>query len=112
MYVHLDKKSDAADFSHYSARVRSFESIYSIYWSSFSMVLATRHLMCRALEDPSNTHFYLMSGQCNPVKTDEQIAALFEAKAGNFIEVLKMPGHCQDLARHAAVWRQCVVAVE
>jgi hypothetical protein len=64
VYVHLDKKSNWADFSHLTPKVRSFERIYSIYWGSFSLVLASLHLMCRALEDPSNTHFYLMTGQC------------------------------------------------
>lgn len=49
--------------------------------------------MGRALEDPSNTHFYLMSGQCYPVKTVEQIVALLEAEAGNFITVLKPVWH-------------------
>jgi hypothetical protein len=99
VYVHLDKKSNAADFFHFTPRVRSFESIYRVYWGSFSHVLATLDLMCRALEDPSNTHFYLMSGQCYPVKSDEQIAALLEAEAGNFITMLKMPGSHKPLHR-------------
>jgi hypothetical protein len=98
-YVHLDKKSNAADFSRLTTRVRSFESIYRVYWAGFSQVLATQYLMSRALEDPSNTHFYLMSGQCYPVKTDEQIAALLEVEAGNFITVLKMPVSHKPLHR-------------
>jgi hypothetical protein len=99
VYVHLDKKSNLADFSHLTPKVRSFESIYRVYWASFSHVLATLHLMSRALEDPSNTHFYLMSGQCYPVKTDEQIAALLEAEPGNFISMHKMP------VSHKPLWR-------
>ncbi len=91
VYVHLDKKSDLAEFSHLTPKVRSFESIYCVYWAGFSHVLGTLHLMSRALEDPSNTHFYLMSGQCYPIKTDEQIAALLELEAGNFISMHKMP---------------------
>jgi Core-2/I-Branching enzyme len=99
VYVHLDKKSDAAAFSHLSPKLRSFQSVYRIHWSSFGQVLATLCLMRRALEDSSNTHFYLMSGQCFPVKTDEQIAALLEAEAGNFITVVKMPVSHKPLQR-------------
>ena len=101
MYVHLDKKSNLADFSHLTPKVRSFESIYRVHWASFSHVLATLHLMRRALEDASNTHFYLMSGQCHPVKADKQIVALLEAEAGNFITVLKMPVWHKPLHRLA-----------
>jgi hypothetical protein len=99
VYVHLDKKSNLADFTHLRPKVRSFESIYRVHWASFSHVLATVHLMRRALRDPSNTHFYLMSGQCYPVKVDEQIVALLEAEAGNFISVLKMPVSHKPLER-------------
>jgi hypothetical protein len=52
-----------------------------------------------ALADPSNTHFYLMSGQCFPVKSDQQIAALLEAEPGNFITVLRMPVSHKPLHR-------------
>jgi core-2/I-Branching enzyme len=99
VYVHLDKKSNAADFVHLGSKVRSFESIYRVNWASFSHVLATLHLMRRALKDSSNTHFYLMSGQCYPIKRDEQIAALLEAEAGNFISVIKMPVSHKPLER-------------
>jgi hypothetical protein len=91
IYIHLDKKSDASQFAHFIPRVRSFQSLYRVNWGSFSHVLASLHLMRLALEDQSNTHFYLMSGQCFPVKTDQQIAAILEAEAGNFISVVQMP---------------------
>ena len=35
VYVHLDKKSNATDFSHLASKVRSFESIYRVYWGEF-----------------------------------------------------------------------------
>src|SRR5689334_11704476 len=50
VYVHLDKKANSLDFAHLTMRVRSFESIHRVYWASFSHVLATLHLMRRALE--------------------------------------------------------------
>ena len=100
VYVHVDKKSNVvADFSHLASQVRSFESVYRVYWAGFSHVLATIYLLRRAIEDPSNSHFYLMSGQCFPVKTDEQIATVLKAELGNFITVIKMPVWHKPLER-------------
>lgn len=82
VYVHLDKKSKFGDFSQLTPKVRSFESIYKVYWGCFSHVLATLHLMRRALENSSNTHFYLMSGQCFPIKTDVDIGHTTRNLAG------------------------------
>jgi hypothetical protein len=36
-YVHLDKKSDAADFSQLVAKVRSFQSIYRVHWGALAV---------------------------------------------------------------------------
>ena len=66
-----------------------FDSVYSVRYSAFSQVLATLFLMKRALQDKSNTHFYLMSGQCFPIKTDVDIALTIVSDSGNYIEVYK-----------------------
>lgn len=91
VYMHLDKKSDPTEFSHIAPRCAYFgASTASI---GQPLVIYGQRFACCIMRSrtPANTHFYLMSGQCFPLKTDEQIAAPFEAESGNFIAMVMMP---------------------
>ena len=57
----------------------------------FSTVLVILAPAEHALANPTNTHFYLSSGQCFPIKTDGEIEQIV-ADGGNCMTILKMPG--------------------
>ena len=101
-YVHIDRKSDRSEFLPIVQHACFFDSVYSVRYSAFSQVLATLFLMKRALQDKSNTHFYLMSGQCFPIKTDVDIALTIVSDSGNYIEVYKM---AQEFLFRLTEWR-------
>jgi hypothetical protein len=93
--VHLDRKTDPAGFADLPPEV--FQR-YAIQWGGFSIVLAILALAKHALANPANTHFYLMSGQCFPIKTDDEIEQIV-AHGGNCMSILKMPVWHKPLSR-------------
>jgi len=93
-YIHLDKKSNPAEFSDIHAT--GFLHQYRVNWGGYGTVAAILSLIERALSDQENTHFYLMSGQCFPIKPDFQIA---EIVSGNCMEILRMPVPHKPLER-------------
>jgi hypothetical protein len=102
VYIHIDKKSSIEEFTAAIQGVAFISERKSVYWGGFSQIEATISLLTRALEDPENTHFYLMSGQCFPIKTDEQIADALSrggANSGNFMSLAKMPEIHKPLSR-------------
>lgn len=101
-YLHLDAKSDAAAFAGVAARVRRTERRVDVRWGEFSQVEATLVLLRTALADESITHFYLMSGQCYPLRPDEVIRRRLESLGPgrqNLIAVRPMPEPSKPLAR-------------
>jgi Core-2/I-Branching enzyme len=96
VYIHLDKKTDpAGGFADLPADLLQR---YAVQWAGFSTVLAIFALAERALANPTNTHFYLMSGQCFPIKTDDEIEQIV-ADGGNCMTIVKMPVWHKPLSR-------------
>ncbi len=93
MYLHIDGKSDASLFSRVHGRVREAKVREKVYWGGFSQVAANLSILTTAYSDPENTHFFLMSGQCFPIRCDEEIAELLNrsAGAGSFMTLKPMP---------------------
>lgn len=93
-YIHVDAQVDAATFAPIAHRARWVPERIRVHWGAFSQVRASLALLRAAIGERDVTHFYLMSGQCCPIKSDDQIAALLETHRGgaNFISVAPMPG--------------------
>lgn len=90
-YIHLDANSDITQFA--------VESVprHRVTWGGFSTVRAILALCDEVLQDRTNTHFYLMSGQCYPIKTDDEIAAT--ASECNCMSIIKMPVSHKPVSR-------------
>lgn len=101
-YLHLDAKANANAFADTIARVRLVDECVDVRWSEFTQVEATLASLRTALADAANTHFYLMSGQCFPLRSDDVIRRTIEAlpaDAQNLIAVRPMPEPSKPLSR-------------
>ena len=100
-YVHVDLKSNAGNFLSTSKSATFVEPRQKIYWGGFSQVAASLLLLNTAYRNSANTHFYLMSGQCFPIKSDIEIMNAIEASAhgGNFMTSVAMPTEEKPLWR-------------
>lgn len=101
-YLHLDAKSDATAFADIIGRVRFAEPRIDVRWGEFSQVEATLVLLHAALTDEENTHFYLMSGQCYPLRADDAIRSYIETRdvdRQNLIAVRRMPEPSKPMTR-------------
>ncbi len=91
-YLHIDRKSDLTPFRPALDRSTPTDLRVAVYWSDLSQVAASLALLRKSAADRANTHFYLMSGQCYPIKTDQAIASRLEhATGGGFITAEAMP---------------------
>jgi hypothetical protein len=99
VYVHVDRKTDVAPFGALSDRAVFLRRRKRVFWGGFSQIEATLLLLRRAYGDTENTHFYLMSGQCFPIKTDVEIEHRLRQCGGNFVSMVKMPTHEKPLLR-------------
>ena len=89
-FIHLDQKSDCADFSSIKG-----ENIYfikkniAVFWGDFSIVEATLILLRTALLAQHNfERFVLLSGADYPIRSTAHIESFFEArKTEEFIDL-------------------------
>ena len=98
-YVHIDAKSQFSQFAHLKNKAHFFETRFPVYWGGFGLVKVTLLLLRIALEDTSITHFYIMSGQCFPIKNDEYISRVLGQSEGNFMTYVRMPVSHKPLDR-------------
>ncbi len=106
-YVHIDAKSDISQFAALRDKAIFLEDRVQVNWGGLTQVDATMLLLRAALRDPEVTHFYHMSGQCYPVKTDDQIRerlASLPKGTANLIEMHKMPVSHKPLERYTRHW--------
>lgn len=91
-YVHLDGKVDRALFSECEPLGTFVRERAVVHWGGYSQVQASLNMLREAVLDPECTHFYLMSGQCFPVKTDDVIVrTILERGAdGDFVSADSM----------------------
>jgi hypothetical protein len=99
VYVHVDRKTDIAPFAALSDRAVFLQRRKRVFWAGFSQAAATLLLLRRAYRDTENTHFYLTSGQCFPIKSDGEIERRLGSCGGNFMSAVKMPTRYHPLAR-------------
>ena len=106
-YVHIDGKSDIELFHHSRDKAVFLDNRVPVYWGGLSQVESALRLLRAAFSDPTITHFYHMSGQCYPVKSDEQIRERlqsFHAGSANLMELVAMPVSHKPLERYTRRW--------
>ncbi|MFN3231999.1 MAG: beta-1,6-N-acetylglucosaminyltransferase [Alphaproteobacteria bacterium] len=101
IYIHLDRKCDAASFAEeiQTARltedVKFVDSRTPVNWGGYSMIQATLASIRQLLEETSSTppdYVFLLSGQDYPIKSNSEIQAFMSANAGTeFISFAQMP---------------------
>ncbi|WKL57346.1 beta-1,6-N-acetylglucosaminyltransferase [Asticcacaulis sp. ZE23SCel15] len=100
IYIHVNRSSNIEDFYRIIDKSLFLDSQIMVRWSGFSMIEATLLLLKKAYENPDNTHFYLMSGQDFPLKSDRNIRNYIDGRpCGDFIQVLTMPQWHKPLDR-------------
>ncbi|MGR3436460.1 MAG: DUF5928 domain-containing protein [Shimia sp.] len=91
--IHFDARAGAEPFRALKARLAANPGVtfaakrHRCGWGEWSLVAATLEA-CRAAVAafPEATHFYMLSGDCAPIKTAEYIRAFLAARDRDFIE--------------------------
>ncbi|MDP3860893.1 MAG: DUF5928 domain-containing protein [Phaeovulum sp.] len=91
--IHFDARAKAADYAKIRAELGANPSVsfarrrLKCGWGEWSLVGATLEAL-RAAEKafPRATHFYMLSGDCMPIKTAEYAHAFLDAKDVDYIE--------------------------
>jgi hypothetical protein len=91
--IHFDARSRPADFDRIRAALAQNPSVtfarrrVKCGWGEWSLVAATLEATRAALADfPGATHFYMLSGDCMPIKSAEFVRARLEAEDADHIE--------------------------
>lgn len=101
-FVHVDRKTAGSAFAGLHAKATFLTERVKVHWGGLSQVEAALLLLREAYRDRDVTHFYHMSGQCYPVKSDAQIAAAIggmPAGSANLISLIAMPVSHKPLYR-------------
>ncbi|MGZ2259332.1 DUF5928 domain-containing protein [Roseobacter sp. A03A-229] len=91
--IHFDARSDAAQYRQIrtalaeNANVTFAKKRMKCGWGEWSLVQATLNAVRAAVEAfPRATHFYMLSGDCMPIKTAEYTHQFLEDNDADFIE--------------------------
>jgi hypothetical protein len=91
--IHFDARASAADYDRIRSalgdnpRVTFARRRQKCGWGEWSLVAATIEAAKAAVDAfPAATHFYMLSGDCMPIKTAEHIRAELEAADVDYIE--------------------------
>ncbi|HSF92672.1 MAG TPA: beta-1,6-N-acetylglucosaminyltransferase, partial [Paracoccaceae bacterium] len=91
--IHFDRNAPKGDFARIkgalaaNANVAFAKKRVRCGWGQWSLVQATLHAVQAALEQfPRATHFYMLSGDCMPIKSAEHTHAFLEENDLDFIE--------------------------
>lgn len=91
--IHFDARARQADHARVRAALAANPQVtfarrrISCGWGEWSLVAATLSVLEAAVADfPGATHFYMLSGDCWPIKTAEHAHAWLEAEEADFIE--------------------------
>jgi hypothetical protein len=97
--VHFDARAPAADYDRIRSalgdnpRVTFARRRQKCGWGEWSLVAATIEAATAAVEAfPAATHFYMLSGDCMPIKTAEHIRSQLEAFEVDHIESFDFHG--------------------
>jgi hypothetical protein len=91
--IHFDARSSIADYNRIRAALADNPAVtfaqrrMKCGWGEWSLVAATLEIARAAIDAfPGATHFYLLSGDCMPIKTAEHIRRWLENQNADFIE--------------------------
>lgn len=91
--IHFDARARKADFARIRSALAGNPQVtfarrrVKCGWGEWSLVAATLEALNAAVEDfPGATHFYMLSGDCMPIKTAEYIHAALEREEADYIE--------------------------
>jgi len=101
-FIHVDKKSDIAEFSDiHGENVFFTGKRIPVYWGEFSGVRATLLLLRQALDSPEDyDYFVFLSGSDYPLRSRKYIHAYLEANRGlEFMTLVKVPAPGKPLSR-------------
>jgi Family of unknown function (DUF5928)/Core-2/I-Branching enzyme len=91
--IHFDARSRAADFDKIRVALAKNRSVtfarrrLRCGWGEWSLVEATLEAVRAAVEDfPRATHFYMLSGDCMPIKSAEYAHAFLDREDVDYIE--------------------------
>ncbi|HMQ40126.1 MAG TPA: DUF5928 domain-containing protein [Paracoccus sp. (in: a-proteobacteria)] len=91
--IHYDASSSPTDFNRIRAALGSNPNVtfavrrHKCGWGAWSLVLASLDAVRAAADSfPAATHFYMLSGDCMPIKSAEYARALLDAEDVDYIE--------------------------
>lgn len=91
--IHFDARANSADFARIRTALAGNPQVtfarkrLKCGWGEWSLVAATLQALRAAVEAfPGATHFYMLSGDCMPVKTAEYIRGRLERENVDYIE--------------------------
>lgn len=91
--IHFDARSNPADFARIKAALAGNPQVtfarrrVKCGWGEWSLVAATLEALRAAVAAfPGTTHFYMLSGDCMPIKTAEYVHAALEREEMDHIE--------------------------
>ena len=91
--IHYDKSADPAGFREIQSQLADNPNVVLVKrrvkcgWGEWSLVEATLRAVRAALDAfPKATHFYMLSGDCMPIKTSEYIQEFLAEQDADFIE--------------------------
>lgn len=93
MAIHFDANAPAADYEKLTASLAENHNVtfpakrHKCGWGQWSLVEASLSAVRAAADTfPRATHFYMLSGDCMPIKTAEHIHATLESRDADFVE--------------------------
>ena len=99
MAIHFDARSSTADFTRIRAALGANPQVtfsrrrIKCGWGEWSLVAATLEgLKAAVAAFPGATHFYMLSGDCMPIKTAEYIRDRLESEDADHIESFDFHG--------------------
>ena len=103
VFIHVDRLSDIADFERHLASTRGssvhlLAERYSIAWGGWSMIRATNALIEAAVRRCGFDYFYLLSGQCFPIRPVSWLKSML-AEGKEYIKCLPMPQPSKPMSR-------------
>lgn len=91
--IHFDARAPAADFAQIKAALAGNKSVtfaksrVKCGWGAWSLVQATLLAVTAAVESfPKASHFYMVSGDCMPIKSAEYLHDLLDSDPVDYIE--------------------------
>jgi len=96
IYIHIDRKNKVSP--EILASLERFENVklvsqkYKVNWGGFNHLKSILHLSKKALENPFNFYFHLISGHDYPIKNRFEFASFFKKhRNSEFIDCFSLP---------------------